>query len=117
MDEVIIDFSFKGAHIHPGEFYTAMSRVKTGNSFYLRDFKTEYIMANKEVEYKMRNMEMFAPYSFKKVYLDQFIFDGPDEIKIGYININSCTATQVMSLSMVTEICYAWIFSVLLTLD
>ena len=86
---MIIDFSAKGARIHPGSFYTALSRVKTGNSFYLRDFKPEYIIANPEVEVKMRNMEMFAPYTFKKVYLDQFIFDGPDEIKIGYININS----------------------------
>ena len=34
-------------------------------------------------------MEKFAPYSFKKVYLDSFIYETSDEIKIGYININS----------------------------
>ena len=88
MDEVIIDFNPKKA-LQPGSFYTALSRVKFGDKFYLRTFQPQFINANPEVQTKLLNMERFAPYSFKKVYLDSFIYETSEEIKIGYININS----------------------------
>ena len=86
---MIIDFSSEKPTIQNGSFYTALSRVKYGDKVFLRNFKPEFIKANPEVETKLFNMEKFSPYTFKKVYLDNFIYDTYDEIKIGYININS----------------------------
>ena len=55
----------------------------------MRRFHPDFIKANPAVETKLKNMEIFAPYNFQKVYLDNYIFETPEEIKIGYININS----------------------------
>ena len=89
LDEVIIDFSGK-SRINAGSFYTAMSRVRFGSNLFLRDFKQEYIVANPDVEKKLQAMRASVPYEFKKVKLDTKIFELPnDELKIGYININS----------------------------
>ena len=90
LDEVIIDFSSKSCRINSGSFYTAMSRVRLGNNLYLRDFKPEYIHANRSVEKKLEAMKASVPYQFKKVYLDTEIsVDPAKELKVGYININS----------------------------
>ena len=72
-----------------GLFYTAISRVKTGDGLFLRSFNPDYIKANPEVENKMKAMSTFSPYQFKKVYLDEKIFVGDEELKLGYINIRS----------------------------
>ena len=72
-----------------------MSRVRRGEDLYLRDFKPEYISANWTVEMKMNAMKISCPYNFQKVYLDSKIFNQQDnEIKIGYININSLLTGQ-----------------------
>ena len=92
LDEVIIDFSSKRTRISNGAFYTALSRVRNGKSVFLKDFKHEYVKAEKNVEEKLTTMEIFTPYTFKRVYCDQDIFDGesvPKEIKLGYINTNN----------------------------
>ena len=90
LHEVIIDFSSKSTRINAGSFYTAMSRVRFGDNLYLKDFKPEYIHANKSVEKKIEAMKISVPYQFKKVLLDTQISEDPlKEIKIGYININS----------------------------
>ena len=93
LDEVIIDFSSKyKPMIAEGSFYTALSRVRNGNSVYLKDFKIEYIKANPHVENELHSMETCRPYVFKKFYNDQDIFESalhPKEIKVGYINTNS----------------------------
>ena len=88
LDEVLIDFSDEG-RINNGSFYTAMSRVKYGKNLYLKDFKTEYVKANPEVEKKMEAMKVFRQHSFKKTYNTESIFiSNENEIKLGYININ-----------------------------
>ena len=90
LHEVIIDFSSKSTRINAGSFYTAMSRVRFGDNLYLKDFKPEYIHANKSVEKKIEAMKISVPYQFKKVCLDTQISEDPsNEIKLGYININS----------------------------
>ena len=89
---MIIDFSSKRTRISPGSFYTALSRVRNGKSVYLKDFKPQYIEANPAVEKQLTTMDIFHPYTFKKVYCDEDIFDGgsnPKEIKMGYINTNN----------------------------
>ena len=102
LEEVVIDFTSKDAMIKNGSFYTSLTRVKKGCDFHLPDFKPEYILANSEVEKKMKSMEIFSPHQFKKVYLDQEIFSKPDaEIKIGYININGLFSAE--SCSMINQ--------------
>ena len=89
MDKVITDFS-QAKRIFPGSFYTAMTRVRYGKNFYLRDFKPEYIIATPNVERVLDTMKLSVPYIFNKIYLSDKIFDKPsEEIRIGYVNINS----------------------------
>ena len=95
LEEVLIDFSAPIKNYTSGAFYTAMSRVRFGANLFLKDFKPEYISANKSVELKLNAMKMSQPYNFKKVLLDSKIFAQPDEeMKIGYININSLLTGQ-----------------------
>ena len=70
-----------------GLFYTAMSRVKRGENLYIRKFVAKSVKANPVVEQKKAAMEMCSRYQFKKVYLDEEIYETKDEIKIGYLNI------------------------------
>ena len=94
LEEVLIDFSDLG-RISNGSFYTAMSRVKYGKNLYLKDFKTEYVKANPEVEKKMESMKVFQQHSFKKTYNTESIFIyNEDEIKLGYININDIISAK-----------------------
>lgn len=86
MEEVLIDFGDKPMILN-GLFYTAMSRVKSGENLYIRKFNEKYVKANPLVEQKKAAMEMSSRYQFKKVYLDEEIFESNEEIKIGYINI------------------------------
>ena len=75
-----------------------MTRVRNGASFYLEDFKPEYIQANPDVERKLLSMTIFSSYNFKKIYLDESIFDGESEsnreLKIGYINTNDLSTSS-----------------------
>ena len=88
LEEVIVDF-IEARRIDAGSFYTAMSRVRRGQSLYLRDFKPEYIAANESVERQMKSMKISVPVTFKKFFLDFEIFEEQNnEVKIGYININ-----------------------------
>ena len=72
--------------IQNGLFYTAMSRVKTGDNLFIRNFSENYVTANPAVEEKKQAMEIFSKYEFKKVYLHEKIFDNDEELKLGYIN-------------------------------
>ena len=89
LDQTIIDFRSQYSRFGNGSFYTALSRVKFGNNFFLKNFKPEYIKANPAVEKKIASMKLYCPYNFKKVYLEEKIYKNDDEYKIGYININN----------------------------
>ena len=86
LEEVLIDFGEKPMILN-GLFYTAMSRVKRGENLYIRKFVEKSVKANPVVEQKKAAMEMCSRYQFKKVYLDEEIYETKDEIKIGYLNI------------------------------
>ena len=83
---MLIDFGEKPLILN-GLFYTAMSRVKSGENLYIRKFNEKSVKANPNVEMKKTAMEICSRYQFKKVYLDEEIFESKDEIKIGYLNI------------------------------
>ena len=92
LDEVIIDFAHKPGEIKSvpcGSFYVALTRVKEGKDVYLKSFNESYITVNKRVEEKIETMRKFKPYTFKKIYVSEQIFeDRTDELKLGYFNIN-----------------------------
>ena len=87
LEEVIIDFGpdldlkIKN-YICPGSFYVALTRVKEGNKAFLKSFDKSYVQVNKYIEEKIIAMKRFKQYQFKKVYLDEQIFnDNQSEIK------------------------------------
>ena len=94
LQEVIIDFgpdlknNIKN-YICPGSFYVALTRVREGSKVFLRSFDNSYIKVNKNIEEKVEAMIKYRSYEFKKIYLDNRIFeDEESEIKVGYLNIN-----------------------------
>ena len=94
LDIVIIDFGPDiirkiRNYICPGSFYVALTRVRDGCKVFLRSFDKSYIKVNKAIEEKIDAMIKFRSYSFKKIYLDEKIFEVDEkEIKVGYLNIN-----------------------------
>ena len=91
LDKVIIDFEHQPGEIKSvpcGSFYVALTRVKEGKNVYLKSFKESYITVNKKVEEKIEAMRRYKPYTFKKNYVSDKIFeDESDEVKLGYFNI------------------------------
>ena len=94
LQEVIIDFGPDLRHkiknyICCGSFYVALTRVREGNNVYLKSFDKSYIQVNRKIEEKIQAMINYRGYEFKKVFLDQKIFnDEKSELKVGYLNIN-----------------------------
>ena len=92
LEEVVIDFGAEKNmknYICPGSFYVALTRVREGCKVFLKSFERSYIQFNPGVEEKVNAMRKFQPYLFKKVYLDEEVFENNgDELKIGYLNIN-----------------------------
>ena len=96
LEEVIIDFGPEVVnkikvrnYICTGSFYVALTRVRMGIKVFLRSFDKSYILANKSIEEKVEAMRKFRQYNFKKIYLDERIFEIEGaEIKLGYLNIN-----------------------------
>ena len=94
LEEVIIDFGSDKVnkiknYILPGSFYVALTRVKMGSGVFLRSFERNFIKANESIEEKVNAMRKFRPYTFKKIYLDEEIFENErNEIKVGFLNIN-----------------------------
>ena len=94
LEEVIIDFGpdkERGIKnfVCPGSFYVALTRVREGRNVFLRSFDKSYIEANEKIENKISAMRKFNSYKFKKIYLDEDIFEnGITEVKVGYLNIN-----------------------------
>ena len=92
LDEVIIDFGDDKEHgiktfICPGSFYVALTRVNKSKIF-LKSFQRKYIKTNKDIQEKIDVMRKFNAYNFKKIYLDEQVFETKDERKLGYLNIN-----------------------------
>ena len=94
LQEVIIDFGpdLKNKiknYILAGSFYVALTRVREGRYVYLKSFDKSFIKVNKKIEEKVEAMLKFNKYEYKKVYLDQKIFEVDEyEMKVGYLNIN-----------------------------
>ena len=94
LEEVIIDFGPDkqnniSNYIVSGSFYVALTRVREGSKIFLKSFDKSYVQVNKNIEDKINAMIKYRSYNFKKIYLDEKIFEvDSSEIKVGYLNIN-----------------------------
>ena len=94
LDLVIIDFGSDKEnnmknYICSGSFYVALTRVREGKNVFLRSFKRSFIKADKSLKEKIEAMKKLRPYEFKKIYVDDDIFEiSGSELKVGYLNIN-----------------------------
>ena len=87
---VIIDF--RDGFVISGSFYVAITRVKSGNKLFLKDFDSTYIKPSKDIEEKIEHMRKNKPYLFFKKYLEDKIFEfDKEDMKICYLNINKLT--------------------------
>ena len=60
-----------------------------GKNVYLKSFDRSYIQVNHAIEKKIEAMIACRSYVFKKVYLDNEVFEtSSKEIKLGYLIIN-----------------------------
>ena len=104
LETVIIDFGEDLERkiknfICAGSFYVALTRVKTGSSVFLKSFDSSYIQVNRRIEEKVNAMRKFKPYLFKKIYINEKIFESK-EIKVGYLNINGlCEGNHALYLN------------------
>ena len=93
LEEVVIDFTENKElniknFICPGGFYVALTRVKQSSKVFLKGFDPSYIATDKSLKEKVNSFRKFNNYVVKKVYLDENIFEDPEqEFKIGYLNI------------------------------
>ena len=96
LEETKVDYTDQ-ERIIKGSFYTGISRIRLGKNLFLADFKPEYVKANPEVEKKMKAMQLLSSHKFKKTYNTESIFDSHcEELKLGYININSLLTGKSM---------------------
>ena len=97
LELVIIDFGTDKEnniknYICAGSFYVALTRVREGKNVFLRNFERSYIKADKSLKEKIEAMRKIRPYEFKKIYLDDDIYEiSGRELKVGYLNINGIT--------------------------
>ena len=88
----VVIIQFKDGYICVGSFYVAITRVRVGANLYLRDFDPSYIKFSKEINDKVKQMQVEKPYKFFKLYLHEKCFKLDDkDHKTGYLNINGLT--------------------------
>ena len=75
-------------YILPASFYTAITRVHSGDDLYLRSFETCFIQNDRRVEWEINRLRTTRLFPKSKIYLHEEIFnEGGGELKVGYINV------------------------------
>ena len=75
-------------YILPASFYTAITRVHSGDDLYLRSFETCFIQNDRRVEWEINRLRTTRLFPKSKIYLHEEIFsEGDGELKVGYINV------------------------------
>ena len=89
LDYVIVDFEKKSKRAVPaGSFYTAVTRVKSLDKLYFRNFETSHIRTDSRVKEEMTKQSQ-RPYIFLKRFLNETCFENnASETKISFMNIN-----------------------------
>lgn len=82
----IIDF--KEASAKHGHFYVGVTRVRTSQGLFIRNFSRSQIQCREDVKKELHILRRNKPYRFSKTYLQTKIWENANEVKIGYMNIN-----------------------------
>ena len=82
----IVDF--KEAVAKHGHFYVGVTRVKTSQGLFIRNFSRSQIQCREDVKKELQILRRNKPYRFSKTYLETKIWENSNEVKIGYMNIN-----------------------------
>ena len=93
LDCVIVDFDRKSKRAVPaGAFYTAVSRVRSLEKLFLRNFQESHIRTDGRVKEEIEKLKK-KPYTFLKRFLNQECFENYiNETKISYLNTNGFTS-------------------------
>ena len=86
---VIIDFKQNSKKAVPsGAFYTAVTRVRSLQNIFLRNFDKSHIRTDSDVLQEIDRLKT-VPYKFIKPYLNDSVFKNcPKELKVSYLNSN-----------------------------
>ena len=89
LEFVILDFKRKSKkNVPAGAFYTAVTRVRSLDNLYLRNFEESHIRTDGRVKEQIEKLKT-KPYKFLKRFLNQPCFENIDsELKMTYLNTN-----------------------------
>ena len=86
LQAVIVDF--KEAIAKHGHFYVGVTRVRSADGLFVRNFNPSQIQCRDDVKIELKILRRNKPYTFSKTYLETKIWTSTEEIKVGYLNIN-----------------------------
>lgn len=86
LQAVIVDF--KETISRHGHFYVAVTRVKSTEGLFVRNFAQSQIQCREDVKKELQILRRNRKYKFSKTYLETKIWDNSREYKIAYLNIN-----------------------------
>ena len=87
LEAVIMDF--KNSLTKHGQFYVAMTRVRSGEGLFVRNFDPSQILCRNDVKKELKILRTNRQYIFYKTFLEDKIWmNDKMEILIGYLNIN-----------------------------
>ena len=86
LQAVIVDF--KDAISKHGHFYVGVTRVKSSEGLFIRNFTPSQIQCREDVKKELQILRRNKKYNFSKTYLETKIWENSYEYKIAYLNIN-----------------------------
>ena len=87
LEAVILDY--KNCVSKHGQFYVGMTRVRSSEGLFVRNFDPSQIFCRNDVKRELKILRTSRQYVFYKTFLDDKIWSNDEnEIKIGYLNIN-----------------------------
>ena len=86
LDATILDY--KDAFSKHGTFYVGVTRVRSINGLFIRNFSRSQIKCREDVKTELKQLKRNRNYTFFKTYLNIKIWKSTDDLKFGYLNIN-----------------------------
>ena len=86
LDNSILDF--KDAICKHGHFYVGITRVRSAEGIFIRNFSPSQVQCREDVKKELAILQRNKQYQFSKTYLRTKVWENKSEIKIGYLNIN-----------------------------
>ena len=86
LQAVILDY--KDAMCKHGHFYVGVTRVRSKEGLFIRNFSPSQIQCREDVKLQLKQLKRNRNYTFFKTYLNTKIWKTDDDLKFGYLNIN-----------------------------